>query len=478
MNYSFLIGVEKYLGDIEDLYYIENDVNEMSEALGNINYTAENQHICINEHATKAWIESQLKQLTSIIDKNDDSIIFYFAGHGVSYNGTNFLLCYDTDKNNISDTAISINYIFDLLGKHCNKVILLLDACHSGLNFDGLSRGLTSSISDIVFKQKCKENEYWVILSACKENEESNPIKDYQHGTWTYHLIQCLKGNILSVLDNDNNLVISKLQEYLLKQVSTDIKEHFNGKNQTPWIFGSSLGPVILGTLNNVPSKRIIDSPPSKYSIYFENVRNDNIKNLSGFIKSHTVPYTSNSSSKFFVKSISKEELNSSINRISKILKDEMNYKRREIRFSQEDGSAEFNTPDFTIEISIDQDERTVSQYRRLIKLTNINPNFIITDRFNDAFSDFFDTLYIEIDSYINVDNIIDFLEDNNINVDYDSEASYCSFEINNTVYKFSENQIKIEKRNATPKELFLSVSNGNKMIHELQKADYIPLIE
>ena len=125
----------------------------------------------------------------------------------------------NTDKDNIPNTAIQINDIFDLLGKHCNKVILLLDSCHSGLKFDGLSRNISSSISDDIFKQKCKDNEYWVVLSACKEDEESIPIKKYNHGTWTYHLIQCLKGNVISVLDDENNLVISKLQEYLLKQV-------------------------------------------------------------------------------------------------------------------------------------------------------------------------------------------------------------------------------------------------------------------
>ena len=83
---------------------------------------------------------------------------------------------------------------------------------------------------------------------------------------------------------------------------------------------------------------------------------------------------------------------------------------RKEIRFELGDGSAEFNTPDFSIEISIDQDETSPSQYIKKIKLTNINTEYILNESFNSAFSDFFDKLIIDIDSSINIENLIDYL--------------------------------------------------------------------
>ena len=310
------------------------------------------------------------------------------------------------------------------------------------------------------------------------DNETSNPIKQYKHGVWTYHLIQCLQGKILSVLDEANNLILPKLQDYLVKQVSADIKHNFTNKKQTPWKFEASLGPAIIGTLINVPARKIIKTQATNYNLLFEKIRSDKIKYLSGFQKFHSVPTGITSSTKSFVQSISKEEMKSSIDKVLQILKNELEYKRKDIKFEEGDGSCEFTTPDFSIEININQDVENASMYTTQIKLSNLNSEILMDDKFNSAFDDFFDRLIIDIDSLINITNLIDYLEENNIDVDYPTDLSTCSFTLDSSTISFSKNQIMVERKHSKPKELLLSISNKDITIKSLQDSNYIPYIQ
>ena len=65
---------------------------------------------------------------------SDDTVMFYFAGHGMKIESEGFLILPNTKKSDIAKTAIELKKLNEImLNKKCNCFIIL-DACHSGLS--------------------------------------------------------------------------------------------------------------------------------------------------------------------------------------------------------------------------------------------------------------------------------------------------------------------------------------------------------
>lgn len=72
--------------------------------------------------ATKTTINSQVRLQVKALTKEDYLYIFY-AGHGFSKNGHNYITCYDTDLDDLEDTSIRLKELLDACGKSaCNRI--------------------------------------------------------------------------------------------------------------------------------------------------------------------------------------------------------------------------------------------------------------------------------------------------------------------------------------------------------------------
>lgn len=83
-HFALIIGINKY-ENLNDLEYAVNDAKSIKDVLINtFNYKEENITILLDKKATK---ENIMNVFYGISQKtcNDDSVLFFYAGHGITY---------------------------------------------------------------------------------------------------------------------------------------------------------------------------------------------------------------------------------------------------------------------------------------------------------------------------------------------------------------------------------------------------------
>ena len=332
-------------------------------------------------------------------------------------------------------------------------------------------RGLFSDMNANELKQALKDNSYCIGFAACKSNEYSYPITKFKHGAWTYHLIECLNGRIPDVLEKGGILTATALQFYLNKAVPKSLREYHTDRShkQTPWMFGGQEKEIILGDLSDL-LKMNSTPPPKVNDVELRSVECGSIKNLSGFQKRyHKVPDRISSATMSFVSRISQEELDQESERIHDILRTKMGYKRKDLEKDTNDNGFSFKTPDFIISATIEQDEEECSQYKQTIIMSSIDFNFINSPKFNDAFTNLFDTLVITLNKKIDIAEFVDQIEDlehDDIDISYKPDLSECTLEIDDIegVLTIRGNEVNVKFNwNTSPKNMisyFMEMGN------------------
>jgi len=100
------------------------------------------------------------------------------ASHGTSKEQDvaqeNFLVVHDTDPDDLFTTGIDMQQLTRLIKSrvHCQRIVIILDACHSGGAKDGCG-GLSQAVVDLA---RGKEAEHEVIV-YCKSNPDVKIIK-------------------------------------------------------------------------------------------------------------------------------------------------------------------------------------------------------------------------------------------------------------------------------------------------------------
>jgi tetratricopeptide (TPR) repeat protein len=148
-------------GPINALSNAENDARAVAEMLTtNYGYSTEDVTVLLGKEATKAKIENSFESAKSAT--NDDSFLFFFAGHGFPDTVTNRAYLIPIDAISGSDppynvtSALDIRGIADnLIGPHCpaRHKLFVIDACYGGKIFHGgfntVLAGSTSSPNEI-----------------------------------------------------------------------------------------------------------------------------------------------------------------------------------------------------------------------------------------------------------------------------------------------------------------------------------------
>lgn len=152
----------------------------------------------------------------------DDSLWFFFAGHGLRYQGYDYLMPVDGDPGDVEGTAIRLSYITERLRRSgAENIILFLDACRNEGQRNGLGIG--------------EEKQRGVItFFSCKPNEFSYEIIQLQHGAFTYALLEGLQQG------SGNGTTVEKLDWYLRDRVKK-LNAQYQRPRQTPY---TSVEPV------------------------------------------------------------------------------------------------------------------------------------------------------------------------------------------------------------------------------------------
>lgn len=436
-RFGMIIAIEKYHdSSIKNVKYGENDARAMRDVFLQNGIVEKNIILLTNQDATKTRIESMLKRRLSSLVDGDEFFLFY-AGHGFSERGYNFVTCYDTINGDRCDTSIPINNIFSAAKESkCKKISIYLDSCHSGMELDESMRSFGAGLDDKDFADFCSESEFYMVFASCGMEEKSYSSDKLCHGIWSYHLIRAFRGEEASALERGKFLTASSLQSYLNANVPVTLRDTFTDvRHQNPRAWGNFSREFILTDLSGVIEKKKAEETidfSKIQTIYLYRDESGSVRSLSGFKPGNKPPVIANSTSRKWVKEIASGDIKAAIDACFDELRGAFSYSRKDLNTAVDLGSSSILTPGFTFYVSVEIDEEDPTEYTLHKEVNEIqNNDIILTKEFAKVFDYYFDTVAIEYGTKHDVKEIIDTFEQfgdkNAVDIDYTASASWCS---------------------------------------------------
>jgi WD40 repeat protein len=231
------IGISLYNEDFAKnlrLHYADRDAHDLASAILNTQtslYADVKPQRLLNRDANKAGIARALASMRADMEKGggNDLAVVHFSGHGALVRDELYLLPYEVDARDdpaIETTALSIGYLRGKLlelAKH-GRVLVLLDACHSGATTMG---GVPLAMDSTALRTTLAQANVTVLTSSSGRTV-SREDDAWQHGAFTKVLLDALSD---PAADVDRNGLISTtgLAHYVAQHVSS-----LTGNAQTP----------------------------------------------------------------------------------------------------------------------------------------------------------------------------------------------------------------------------------------------------
>ncbi|MDF1667784.1 MAG: caspase family protein [Planctomycetota bacterium] len=227
--YALVVGINQYQDKgIIPLNFAENDAVAFADFLKKDKNSpirnAENVMLLTGKKATGREIRKAIyKHLVRKAVQKEDTIIFYFAGHGYSESNSCYLAGYDTEPTALKATALSQENLQGCWKDiNAERKLLLVDACHSG-GLQGVRSG--NSVSELSMGGKGS-----IMIAASRAKQQSCESPKLKHGIFTHSLIEGWKGGADS--SKDGRITARELIRYLETQVPAQAKRL--GKEQNP----------------------------------------------------------------------------------------------------------------------------------------------------------------------------------------------------------------------------------------------------
>lgn len=190
-SYALLIGVGQRHDDVPAIAVTAEDAARLEAELNTrCGFPQPNIRALRASDASRLNILRQLDALAADTRAREaDLVILFFSGHGLRGADQSFLIGYDTDRNDIDNTAIDGDVFIKKINKiNARAVLVLLNCCHSGaILADGYQRtGIPFEKDEFIQKPNR------AIITACTNTElayTSTPLS-----VFTYALVEGLAG--------------------------------------------------------------------------------------------------------------------------------------------------------------------------------------------------------------------------------------------------------------------------------------------
>ncbi len=232
--YVLSVGISDYphLAPEWALKFAHTDARSVAEVLKGqkeLVFDRVETNLAVNQNATVGGITSALNSLSSI-GENDIALIF-MAGHGVrDENGTFYFLTSDATSGDPGSGGINWDLIGEYLSRIKGRVILLLDACHSG----SIVQETIVPNDELAGAFFAGKRNGVMVFSASKGRQYSFESPDIEggFGIFTYALTQALTKRSDEVDTDDNGYVeFMELVDYVRQYVDDETQGA-----QTPWL--------------------------------------------------------------------------------------------------------------------------------------------------------------------------------------------------------------------------------------------------
>jgi len=231
------IGISAYNEDYGKnlrLHYADRDAHDLASAIVNTQaglYSHVDAQALLDKDASRGGILRGLQFLRTEMERGggNDLAVVHFSGHGMVVDGTLYLLPYDTDARDavgIKNTALPIDMLRTELLKLAERgrVLVLLDACHSGATtLDGSAKAMDAAA---LRHELAAANV--TVLTSSGGSEPSKEDDAWQHGAFTRALLDALNDPTADV-DRIGLINSNALAHYVARHVAS-----LTGGSQTP----------------------------------------------------------------------------------------------------------------------------------------------------------------------------------------------------------------------------------------------------
>jgi hypothetical protein len=267
---ALLIGINKY-SESNPLSYCVQDAESLAEILSDPTYTTNNKEnirlMTDNSGELDKPIRSNIINNMVSLSKAaqpTDTILLFYAGHGMEINNEGFIIPSDFREEAGSKGAISFGEIKEeLVNSEARFKVLLFDACHSG---SVRGRAESGKMTEGFFRSLFPPPKGFAVISSCKQQEFSHEWEEKGHGVFSFYLLDGLKGNADE--NHDGFVDLSELHHYLTPLVQA--WAFHNGKVQTPAFEANFAGLLTLtkaGTTETVKT-----APTAGNNVTFTNL--------------------------------------------------------------------------------------------------------------------------------------------------------------------------------------------------------------
>ncbi|WP_036485796.1 caspase family protein [Myxosarcina sp. GI1] len=220
-----LVGVNHYQdgANLPSLRYSALDCQGLGKALesATVGFAAKEiivHHDYATRQPSRASVFNSLKHIVTSAH-HDDTILFYFSGHGILEPTTQqIVLCLaDTQKDRLLETGLVLKQLLKQLESAASQQLVWLDACHSG----GMSLRGTTALNDPsdrlvkLLRRKASQSQGFYALLSCDRAQQSWEFPELGHGVFTYYLMRGLQGE---AADTQGIIEADALYQYVYHQ--------------------------------------------------------------------------------------------------------------------------------------------------------------------------------------------------------------------------------------------------------------------
>jgi tetratricopeptide (TPR) repeat protein len=197
-KWALIIGISDFQDSKLNLRYPAKDAKDFYDFLvKEANFATDHVKLLTNKDATRKNILSELgdKWLPRVANP-DDLVLIYISSHGsasdMDIGGTNYVLAYDSEVDNLYASGLPMQDLTKIIKArvHSDRVVLVLDACHSGAA-DAGAKGLFRKGN--LDAEEVAQGTGQLVISSSQPTQVSWESKNYQNSVFTRRLIESLR---------------------------------------------------------------------------------------------------------------------------------------------------------------------------------------------------------------------------------------------------------------------------------------------
>lgn len=235
--FAVAVGTDVYEGSagLTPLKFAASDAKRFAEAVAGLGGGAYRQVEVAEPLLDTAGLEEKLDAVLGDLERRagpGDTVMLFFAGHGLrGPDGRFYLATRDTALDRLETTGLSWSRLAARLSRLKGRVVVFLDACHSGGADDAVNDGAADALVDGAAGSV-------VVLAASKGRQFSFESAARGGGFFTAALagIVAARGDPAIDRDGSGAVELDELYLALKREVSRDT----DGR-QTPWIARSQM---------------------------------------------------------------------------------------------------------------------------------------------------------------------------------------------------------------------------------------------